>query len=182
YEGRGEFQLIGEFMEPAGAGALQARFEALRDRLREEGLFDSDRKAPLPAAVQHLAVVTSPTGAALQDILQVLERRNPSIRVSVLPCPVQGDDAAAALTMAINRANTLAADGGDYDFDAVILARGGGSLEDLWAFNDEELARAIADSSLPVVTGVGHEVDFTIADFAADARAPTPSAAAEMLS
>jgi len=182
YEGRGEFQLIGEFLEPAGTGLLQARFDALRERLRAEGLFDSDRKRPLPTQVRHLAVVTSPTGAALQDILQVLGRRDPGIRVSVLPSPVQGEDAAGTLCRAIATANRLREQGPNCDFDALILARGGGSLEDLWAFNDEALARAITASRLPVVVGVGHEVDFTIADFAADQRAPTPSAAAEILS
>ena len=181
YEGRGEFQLVGEFMEPAGAGALQARFEALRDKLRNEGLFDSERKRPLPDRREHLAVITSPTGAALQDILQVLRRRDPSLRVTVLPRAVQGEDAAAGLAEALLQANHLHAEGRE-QFDAIILARGGGSLEDLWVFNDEALARTIAASNLPVVVGVGHEVDFTIADFAADARAPTPSAAAELLS
>ncbi|WOJ96248.1 exodeoxyribonuclease VII large subunit [Congregibacter brevis] len=182
YEGRGEFQLIGEFLEPAGAGALQARFEALRDQLRHEGLFDASKKKPLPQSVVHLAVITSPTGAALQDILHVLARRNPAIRVSILPVPVQGEGAAAKIVEALNDANEYAKHRGDCDFDAVILARGGGSLEDLWAFNDEALARAIVASELPVVSGVGHEVDVTIADFAADVRAPTPSAAAELLS
>ncbi|MDP5052955.1 MAG: exodeoxyribonuclease VII large subunit, partial [Congregibacter sp.] len=182
YEGRGEFQLIGEFMEPAGAGALQARFEALRDQLRQEGLFDASIKSALPKSVAHLAVITSPTGAALQDILHVLARRNPAIRVTVLPVPVQGDNAAAEIRRALINANVYAKTRDDCDFDAIILARGGGSLEDLWAFNDEALARAIVASDLPVVCGVGHEVDVTIADFAADARAPTPSAAAELLS
>ncbi|EED32588.1 exodeoxyribonuclease VII, large subunit [gamma proteobacterium NOR5-3] len=182
YEGRGEFQLIGEFMEPAGAGALQARFEALRDQLRQEGLFDAGIKQALPRSVAHLAVITSPTGAALQDILHVLARRNPSIRVTVLPVSVQGTSAAAEIRQALRDANYSAKTRDDCDFDAVILARGGGSLEDLWAFNDEALARAIVASELPVVCGVGHEVDVTIADFAADARAPTPSAAAELLS
>lgn len=182
YEGRGEFQLIGEFMEPAGAGVLQARFEELRDRLSAEGLFDTARKRPLPSSVKHLAVITSPTGAALQDILQVLERRNPSIQVSVLPVAVQGKDAAPQLRAAVLDANRLKATRRDCNFDAIVLARGGGSLEDLWAFNDEALARAISASELPVVSGVGHEVDVTIADFAADVRAPTPSAAAELLS
>lgn len=182
YEGRGEFQLIGEFMEPAGAGALQARFEELRDQLRQEGLFDADSKRPLPRSVAHLAVITSPTGAALQDILHVLARRNPSIRVSILPVAVQGASAAGEIRQALLDANVYAKSRPDCDFDAVIIARGGGSLEDLWAFNDEALARAIVASELPVVSGVGHEVDVTIADFAADARAPTPSAAAELLS
>ena len=182
YEGRGEFQLIGEFLEPAGAGALQARFEALRDQLRHEGLFDADRKKDLPRSVTHLAVITSPTGAALQDILQVLARRNPAIRVTLLPVPVQGEGAAEEIAQALNDANHYAKSRDECNFDAVILARGGGSLEDLWAFNDEGLARAIVASELPVVSGVGHEVDVTIADFAADVRAPTPSAAAELLS
>ncbi|WP_439102963.1 exodeoxyribonuclease VII large subunit [Congregibacter sp.] len=182
YEGRGEFQLIGEFLEPAGAGALQARFEALRDQLRQEGLFDASNKQPLPKSVSHLAVITSPTGAALQDILQVLARRNPSIRVTILPVAVQGANAAGEIRQALKEANEYAQTREDCDFDAVILARGGGSLEDLWAFNDEALARAIVVSELPVVSGVGHEVDVTIADFAADVRAPTPSAAAELLS
>lgn len=182
YEGRGEFQLIGEFMEPAGAGMLMAQFEALRDKLRAEGLFDASHKQPLPKAVAHLAVVTSPTGAALQDILQVLARRNPSIKVTVFPASVQGAQAAAELCQALLDANAAAQSREDCDFDAIILARGGGSLEDLWAFNDEALARTIVASRLPVVAGVGHEVDVSIADFAADTRAPTPSAAAELLS
>jgi exodeoxyribonuclease VII large subunit len=180
YEGRGEFQLIGEFLEPAGAGALQARFEALRDRLRAEGLFDNERKRPVPRAMSHLAVITSPTGAALQDVLSVLARRNPLLRITVLPSPVQGDEAPGRLIAALERANRMATEGSD--FQAVLLTRGGGSLEDLWAFNDEGLARAIAASALPVISAVGHEVDVTIADFAADLRAPTPSAAAELLS
>jgi exodeoxyribonuclease VII large subunit len=177
YEGRGEFQLIGEFIEPAGAGALQARFEALRDRLRDEGLFDAARKRPLPARVAHLAIITSPTGAALQDVLTVLARRDPLLAVTVLPAAVQGEQAAAQICAQLARANRMAS-----DFDAVLLTRGGGSLEDLWTFNEEAIARAIAASGLPVVSAVGHETDVTIADFAADVRAPTPSAAAELLS
>lgn len=179
YEGRGEFQLIGEHLEPAGAGELQARFEALRDRLRDEGLFDADRKKPLPEHIAHLAVITSPTGAALQDILTVLKRRSPLTHVTVLPATVQGQDAAPQLCAALEQANRLAS---DYAFDAIIIGRGGGSIEDLWAFNEESVARAIAASDLPVISGVGHEVDVTIADFAADIRAPTPSAAAELVS
>lgn len=180
YEGRGEFQLIGEFMEPAGAGALQARFEAVRDKLALEGLFEATRKQALPEVVKHVAVITSPTGAALQDILQVLGRRNPMTRVSILPVAVQGTAAAPEICAALGRVNRLAAAG--EDIDVVILARGGGSLEDLWAFNEEPVARAIAASTLPIVAGVGHETDVTIADFAADVRAPTPSAAAEIVS
>ena len=182
YEGRGEFQLIGEFLEPAGAGALQAQFEALRDKLRDEGLFDAERKQMLPRQIEHLAVITSPTGAALQDILQVLARRNPGIEVTVLGAAVQGEQAPLELVRAVERANQLASSDSRNAFDAILLARGGGSLEDLWAFNNEALARAIAASTLPLVSGVGHEVDVTIADFAADLRAPTPSAAAELLS
>mgnify|MGYP001796877687 CR=1 FL=1 len=181
-EGRGEFQLIGEFIEPAGAGALQAQFEALRDKLRDEGLFAEERKRSLPRSIGHLAVITSPTGAALQDVLNVLQRRNPSINVTVFGVPVQGELAAEALAAAVLKANTLTLHDSNQAFDAILITRGGGSLEDLWAFNDEALARAIADSTLPVVSGVGHEVDVTIADFAADVRAPTPSAAAELLS
>lgn len=181
YEGRGEFQLVGEFMEAAGAGALQARFDALRQRLQAEGLFATERKQALPRAVSRLAVISSRSGAALQDILRVLERRDPAIEVTVFPSPVQGKHADRALLRALERAEDFAA-GRDGAFDALILARGGGSLEDLEAFNSEDLARAIVASPLPVVVGVGHEVDFTIADFAADYRAPTPSAAAEVLS
>ena len=180
YESRGEFQLIGEFMEAAGAGALQARFDALRQRLQAEGLFATARKQALPDSVSRLAVISSRSGAALQDILRVLERRNPAIEVTVFPSPVQGAQAATALRRALARVEDCA--GREGAFDAVILARGGGSLEDLDAFNSEALARAIVASPLPVVVGVGHEVDFTIADFAADYRAPTPSAAAEVLS
>ena len=180
YEARGEFQLIGEFMEPAGAGELQARFDALRERLAAEGLFASERKRHLPPHVAHVAIITSPTGAALQDILNVLQRRSPLTRVSVLPVAVQGADSAPQIVAALQRANALAAAGND--FDVIVLARGGGSLEDLWSFNEEIVARAIADSELPVISGVGHETDVTIADFAADIRAPTPSAAAEIVS
>jgi exodeoxyribonuclease VII large subunit len=182
YENRGEFQLIGEFLEPAGAGRLQARFEALRDKLYAEGLFAAELKQALPASPRHLAVITSASGAALQDILNVLARRNPSILVTVIPSLVQGEEAPQQLLAALDLANQAARERADCDFDAIILARGGGSLEDLWAFNDEALARAIVASALPVVVGVGHEVDVTIADFAADYRAPTPSAAAEVLS
>ena len=181
YASRGEFQLIGEFMEAAGAGALQARFDALRQRLQAEGLFATARKQALPGSVSRLAVISSRSGAALQDILRVLERRNPAIEVTVFPSPVQGAQAATALRRALARVEDCAARR-EGAFDAVILARGGGSLEDLDAFNSEALARAIVASPLPVVVGVGHEVDFTIADFAADYRAPTPSAAAEVLS
>lgn len=176
YAPRGDYQLIVEQMEEAGLGALRRAFDALRLRLQEEGLFDSERKRPLPPRPRHLAVITSPTGAAIRDILSVLGRRFPGLPVTVLPVPVQGAEAAPAIVRALALANAQP------DFDVILLARGGGSLEDLWAFNEEIVARAIAASRLPVVTGVGHETDFTIADFAADVRAPTPSAAAELLS
>lgn len=181
YEGRGEFQLIAEHMELAGAGALQAAFEKLKAKLLAEGLFDADRKQQLPESVSHLGVITSPTGAAIHDILTVLERRCPAIEVSILPVAVQGDSAAPEIVAAIERANRLH-EAGDVQLDALIVGRGGGSLEDLWAFNEEIVARAIAASKLPIVSAVGHEVDFSIADMVADQRAPTPSAAAEMLS
>jgi exodeoxyribonuclease VII large subunit len=181
YEGRGEFQLIVEHLEHAGAGALQAAFEKLKARLLAEGLFNPERKKPLPETVSHLGVVTSPTGAAIHDILTVLERRFPAIRVSILPVAVQGEGAAREIADAIANANRWQKEG-KLALDALIVGRGGGSLEDLWAFNEEIVARAIADSDLPIVSAVGHEVDFTIADMAADHRAPTPSAAAELLS
>jgi exodeoxyribonuclease VII large subunit len=181
YEGRGEFQLIVEHLEPAGAGALQAAFEQLKARLLAEGLFDPARKKPLPTAVSHLGVITSPTGAAIHDILTVLRRRSPSIAVYLLPVAVQGEGAAAQIAGAIERANRWHAEG-RIQLDALIVGRGGGSLEDLWAFNEEVVARAIAASALPIVSAVGHEVDFSIADLVADHRAPTPSAAAELLS
>lgn len=176
YEGRGDYQLIVEHMEDAGAGALQLAFEALRDRLAAEGLFESSRKHPVPVPVAHLAVITSATGAALQDILAVFQRRWPGQPIALLPVPVQGIDAAPAIVQAIGLANRAGL------FDAILLARGGGSLEDLWSFNEEAVARAIAASQLPVITGIGHETDTTIADYVADLRAPTPSAAAELLS
>ncbi len=181
YEARGEFQLIVEHLEPAGAGALQAAFERLKARLQAEGLFDAARKRPLPAAPDRIGVITSPTGAAIHDILTVLRRRSPATRVWLFPVPVQGEGAAAAIAAAIERANRWHA-GGQVPLDVLLVGRGGGSLEDLWAFNEEAVARAIAASDLPVVSAVGHEVDVSIADLAADHRAPTPSAAAELLS
>ena len=181
YEGRGEFQLIVEHLEHAGAGALQAAFEQLKVRLQAEGLFDAERKKPLPTSVSRLGVVTSPTGAAIHDILTVLQRRCPAIEIYILPVAVQGDTAAAEIAAAIERANRWQGEG-KIDIDALIVGRGGGSLEDLWAFNEEVVARAIAASTLPIVSAVGHEVDFSIADMVADQRAATPSAAAELLS
>lgn len=181
YEGRGEFQLIVEHLEHAGAGALQAAFEKLKAKLQAEGLFDSARKRALPDSVSQLGVITSPSGAAVHDILTVLRRRCPMIGVFVLPVAVQGEGAAAQISIAIERANRWHREGRIH-LDALIVGRGGGSLEDLWAFNEEIVARAIADSELPIVSAVGHEVDFSIADMVADVRAPTPSAAAELLS
>ncbi len=179
YEARGDYQLILDRMEEAGAGALQRAFEALKQRLRDEGLFDAERKKALPARCRHVAIVTSRTGAALQDMLTVFQRRFPLMRITVLPVPVQGDEAPPAIIRALRIANRRRH---ELAFDAVILGRGGGSLEDLQAFNEESVARAIAASELPVVSAVGHETDISIADFAADVRAPTPSAAAELLS
>lgn len=176
YEGRGEFQLIVQHMEEAGEGALRRAFEALKARLAREGLFDPARKRPLPVLPRRIGVITSPTGAALRDILSTLRRRFPAIAVLIYPVPVQGEGAADKIAGAIRLASARA------ECDALILARGGGSLEDLWAFNEEVVARAVYDSALPVVCGVGHEIDYSIADFVADRRAPTPTAAAEMLS
>ncbi len=175
YPERGEFQLIVQYMEEAGAGALRRAFEALKQRLAAEGLFDEEKKRPLPEFPDTIGVVTSPTGAALRDILHVVRRRHPGIRVVIYPVPVQGAQAAPEIVRMIGVA------GARGECDVLILARGGGSIEDLWAFNDELLARAIRACPIPVVTGIGHEVDFTIADFAADRRAPTPSAAAELV-
>jgi exodeoxyribonuclease VII large subunit len=174
YEPRGEFQLIVEHMEDAGLGALRRRFEELSAKLAAEGLFAPGRKRPLPALPKRIGVVTSPTGAALRDILHVLARRFPAVRVLIYPTAVQGAQAPSEIIAAIQLAGKRA------ECDILILARGGGSLEDLWAFNDERLARVIVASPIPVISGVGHEIDFTIADFAADVRAPTPSAAAEL--
>lgn len=181
YEARGDYQLIVDKMEPAGDGALAKAFEQLKAKLKSEGLFDQAHKQELPAMVSNVAVITSPTGAAIQDILTVFERRFPSISITIVPVAVQGEQAAAQIRDAIIEVNNLVAKG-KIQADVILTGRGGGSLEDLWAFNDEQLARAIFDSSLPVVSAVGHEVDFTIADFVADVRAPTPSAAAELLS
>lgn len=176
YEGRGEFQLIVEHLEDAGAGALQRAFEALKLKLQNEGLFDPARKRELPAWPERVAIVSSRSGAAVRDIVTVFGRRFPSIRLSLFPVAVQGDGAAAQMIAALDAIYAM-----DH-FDAIVLARGGGSAEDLWAFNDESLARRISESPVPLVSAVGHEIDFTIADFVADWRAPTPSAAAEILS
>jgi exodeoxyribonuclease VII large subunit len=176
YEGRGEYQLVIEHMEEAGFGALQRQFEQLKQKLTAEGLFDNQHKQLMPESVRHIGVITSSTGAAVKDILSVLNRRFPAIKISIFPTMVQGEQAAGQIVQAI-------ADANQYGLcDALIVGRGGGSLEDLWPFNEEAMARAIFTSEIPVISAVGHEVDFTIADFVADLRAPTPSAAAELLS
>lgn len=175
YEPRGDYQLIVERLEAAGEGALKRAFDRLQRKLADEGLFDREHKQPLPALPARIGVVTSPSGAAIRDVLTVLARRFPAIPVLVYPAAVQGDAAPAALIAALETANRRA------ECDVLILGRGGGSLEDLWAFNDEALARAIHASVIPVVAAVGHEVDVTIADWVADVRAPTPSAAAELV-
>jgi len=176
YEGRGDFQLIVEHMEPAGFGLLQKRFEELQQKLHSEGLFAQERKKALPKIPQHIAIITSPTGAAIHDALSVLERRFASIPVTIIPSAVQGDDAPEQLISALQYADK------NENFDVILLTRGGGSIEDLWAFNSEKLARTIDQCSTPVISAVGHEVDVTIADFVADVRAPTPSVAAEIIS
>ena len=173
YEARGEFQVVVEHLEEAGEGVLRRRFEALKQKLYAEGLFDARHKQPLPPLPRRIGVVTSPTGAAIRDILHILARRFPAIPVLVYPVAVQGEAAPREIEQAIQLA------GQRRDCDVLIVARGGGSLEDLWAFNDEAVARAMFACPIPIVSGVGHEVDFTIADFVADERAPTPSAAAE---
>ncbi len=180
YAARGDYQLIVEELEAAGAGALQRALELLRQRLAAEGLFAPERKRALPPFPAHLGVITSATGAALHDILTVLRRRYPPLRVSVFPVPVQGEGAGTQIAAAIASANRVAP-ALDPPLDVLLVGRGGGSLEDLWAFNEEIVARAIHASALPVVSAVGHETDFTIADLVADVRAPTPSAAAELL-
>ncbi|MEM9242689.1 MAG: exodeoxyribonuclease VII large subunit [Pseudomonadota bacterium] len=176
YTGRGDYQLIVDHIEEVGAGALQRAFEQLKKKLLAEGLFEQQYKKPLPTIPKQLGIITSATGAALHDILHVLKKRCPSLPVIIYPSLVQGDDAPTALIKAIQLADKR------QECDALIIARGGGSLEDLWAFNDETLARAIFAATIPIVSGVGHEVDFTITDFVADYRAPTPSAAAEFIS
>lgn len=175
YEARGNYQLIVERMEPAGEGVLKRRFEALKKKLLEEGLFDEQRKKALPTLPTRIGVITSPSGAAVRDILSVLGRRFPAVPVVIYPAAVQGDAAPGELIEALDTA--VRRD----ECDVLIIGRGGGSLEDLWAFNDEQLARAIAACPLPIISAVGHEVDFTIADFVADVRAPTPSGAAEIV-
>jgi exodeoxyribonuclease VII large subunit len=175
YEQRGQMQLVAETMEPVGAGSLQLAFEQLKAKLKAEGLFDADRKQPLPAFPRTVGIVTSPTGAVIRDFLNIVNRRHSGLSVLLYPVSVQGDQAPAEIEAALAELNASGL------VDAIVLARGGGSLEDLAAFNSERVARAIAASRLPVVSAIGHETDFTIADFVADLRAPTPSAAAELI-
>ena len=175
YEPRGSYQVFCELMEPVGAGALQLAFEQLKKKLELEGLFAPEKKRPLPPHPKHVAIVTSPTGAAIRDILNILGRRNKGLQVTIVPALVQGAGAAASIVEAIQKAQMLK------DIDVMIVGRGGGSIEDMWCFNEEVVARAIATARVPVISAVGHEIDFTIADFVADLRAPTPSAAAELV-
>lgn len=175
YEPRGNYQILCEMMEPVGAGALQKAFEQLKMKLKGEGLFESTRKRPIPHMPRHVAIVTSPTGAAIRDILNILSRRAPWLPVTVVPTVVQGESAAPQICEAMLKAQKLP------NVDVIIVGRGGGSIEDMWCFNDEKLARLIAASPIPTISAVGHEIDFTIADFVADLRAPTPSAAAELV-
>jgi exodeoxyribonuclease VII large subunit len=175
YEVQGAYQLYVDAIQSAGVGDLYQQFERLKAQLQAEGLFETDRKRALPAAVHAIGIVTSPTGAALQDMLNIIGRRWPLLRVVLSPTPVQGDDALPKIIAALERLYQRD------DLDAIIIARGGGSIEDLWCFNDERVARTIARAPVPTISGVGHEVDFTIADFVADVRAPTPSAAAELI-
>ncbi len=175
YEPRGEYQIVVEAMEPRGLGALQKAFEQLKAKLEKEGLFDEAHKKDLPEFPWKIGIVTSPTGAAIRDLLNVLYRRNPKISTLLAPVKVQGEGAAEEIAQAIRDLNTFE------ELDVIIVGRGGGSIEDLWAFNEEVVARAIYESELPVVSAVGHEIDFTISDFVADLRAPTPSAAAELV-
>jgi exodeoxyribonuclease VII large subunit len=173
YEPRGDYQIIVDTLEPRGIGALQAAFEQLKERLQKEGLFDPARKKPLPMLPRRIGIITSPTGAAIRDILKVLGGRRGALQILIAPVPVQGEGAAEAIAAAIDELNEHG------ELDLLIVGRGGGSLEDLWAFNEEVVARAVVRSRIPVISAVGHEVDFTIADFVADLRAPTPTAAAE---
>ena len=174
FEGRGDYQLILDTVEPAGDGALRLAFEALKEKLSAEGLFASERKRALPAHPQRIGIVSSPTGAVIRDIISVFRRRAPQVALTLIPTAVQGREATAQIVRALQLADRAG-------FDAIILARGGGSLEDLWCFNEEAVARAVADCVTPIVSAVGHETDVSISDFVADVRAPTPSAAAELL-
>ena len=174
YEPRGTYQIMCEAMEPVGAGALQKQFEQLKEKLKLEGLFEATRKKPIPSYPRHVAIVTSPTGAAIQDILNIMSRRAKNVEITLVPALVQGVNAATSLVDSLKLALQL-------PVDVIIIGRGGGSMEDLWSFNDETLARLISLATIPIISAVGHEVDFTICDFVADLRAPTPSAAAELV-
>lgn len=174
YEKTGQYQLYAEFLEPIGAGALQAAFEQRKEKLAAEGLFDADYKRQIPEYPKCIAVITSPTGAAIRDILQIAKRRDPGVKIAIFPTLVQGDQAAEDIVYSLRLANEWG------KADVIILGRGGGSTEDLWCFNEEMVARAVFASEIPVISAVGHETDFTITDFVADLRAPTPSAAAEL--
>jgi exodeoxyribonuclease VII large subunit len=175
YERRGEYQLILDYMEPKGVGALQIAFEQLKSRLEAEGLFDEERKRSLPLVPRRIGIVTSPSGAAIRDMLQIIHRRFPNVEILICPVRVQGVESPLEIAQAVRDLNTLG------DVEVIIVGRGGGSLEDLWTFNDERVARAIYESRVPIISAVGHETDFTIADFVSDMRAPTPSAAAELV-
>lgn len=174
YAPRGDYQIIVEQMEPKGVGALQLAFEQLKQKLEAEGLFDPKRKKKIPFLPEKIGIVTSPTGSVIRDMIQILTRRFPNVPILLNPVSVQGEGAASEIATAIREMNER------NDIDLLIVGRGGGSMEDLWAFNEEVVARAIADSQIPIISAVGHETDFTIADFVADLRAPTPSAAAEL--
>ncbi len=181
YEARGQYQLRVTAVELRGVGALQVAFEKLKQKLQTEGLFASERKRPRARYPQRIGLVTSPTGAAIRDVLHVIERRQPALEIILAPCRVQGTGAAEEIASALQLLNEWAASGPERRLDLILVTRGGGSLEDLWAFNEEVVARAIFHSAIPVVSAVGHEIDFTIADFVADLRAATPSAAAELI-
>jgi exodeoxyribonuclease VII large subunit len=180
YEARGDYQIVADAIEPVGVGALQLAFEQLKKKLHQEGLFDPRHKKPLPPLPRHIGIITSPTGAAIRDILKVLSRRFPERRVTLMPASVQGDKAAGEICQALGLAQRWNRERPEEAIDVLIVGRGGGSLEDLWPFNEETVARAIFACDIPILSAVGHEIDFTIADFVADVRAPTPSAAAEM--
>jgi exodeoxyribonuclease VII large subunit len=181
YEARGQYQLIVREVELQGVGALQIAFEKLKQKLAAEGLFAPERKRPLPRYPHRIGLVTSPTGAAIRDVLHVVQRRNPGLEIILAPCRVQGDGAAKEIAGAIRTLNEFNLQASTSNLQLILVTRGGGSLEDLWAFNEEPVARAIFESEIPVVSAVGHEIDFTIADFVADVRAATPSAAAEII-
>ena len=181
YEARGQYQLIVRAVELQGVGALQIAFEKLKQKLAAEGLFAPDRKRPLPKYPQRIGLVTSPTGAAIRDVLHVVRRRNPRLEIILAPCRVQGEGAAEEIAGAIRLLNEFNIQHSTFNIQLILVTRGGGSLEDLWAFNEEVVARAIFESAVPVVSAVGHEIDFTISDFVADVRAATPSAAAEII-